>query len=270
METAQKILTNLKEPLSFNEKSLQVSFSSGIALFPDQALDFRNLIKNANTAMHWAKDSEHIRNCYFTESMFLALERRMQIETELRSAIQNREMFLLYQPQIQVEKETLHGLEALIRWNHPVMGFVSPSEFIPVAESTGQIESLGLFALEESLRFIKRNEEAGYTDFKISINISIKQMYKEDFVPQILNLTKAACVSPKRFTIEMTESVLMEDAQAMQSKIRDLCAAGFTLALDDFGSGYSSLTYLQYLPVHYIKMDKLFIDGMFNSEKTKK
>jgi len=265
----ENLLSLLGEKMDIDGRELFLTFSTGLALYPEHALQFSELIQNADTAMHRAKLSGKTRYILYDDTMFHALRQRMEIENGLRGAIERGEMFVMYQPQINLVTGRLDGLEALVRWNNPHKGLVSPDDFIPIAEGTGQIEKIGLFVFTSAVRFIKLAESAGHTQFSVSINVSVKQMTARHFVEQLIGIIDAEGVLAGRITIEVTESVLMEAAEEIRDKLARLREAGFRIALDDFGTGYSSLTYLRYLPVNYIKMDKSFIDDMFADERSK-
>ncbi len=265
----ENLLALLGEKMIIDGRELFLTFSAGLALYPDHALQFSELIQNADTAMHRAKLSGKTQFILYDETMYQALRQRMEIENDLRLAIENGELFVMYQPQINLQTGRLDGLEALVRWNHPHKGLISPNEFIPIAEGTGQIEKIGLFVFTSAVRFIKRAEMTGHLQFSVSINVSVKQMHGKKFVSQLIGICVAEGVSPERITIEVTESVLMEADEEIKDKLTRLREAGFHIALDDFGTGYSSLTYLRYLPVNSIKMDKSFIDDMFADERSR-
>ena len=255
--------------LSLDGRELYLTISSGIAVFPDHSDTVAGLLQNAEAAMHRAKSAGKIQYLFFDESMYLQLERWMDLANGLRTAIENGELEVVYQPQINLRSGRLEGLEALVRWKRPEKGYVSPGEFIPVAESTGQIETIGIFVLETAAAFIKQAAAAGLCDFSVSVNVSVKQMAMKGFTNQLIRVVQTSGISPERLTIEVTESVLMESIADVREKLGILRDAGFQIALDDFGKGYSSLTYLRTLPVHEIKMDKEFIDDMFVDERTR-
>jgi len=268
-EYSEDLLSLLGEKMCIDGRELFLTFSTGLALYPEHALQFSELIQNADTAMHRAKLSGKTQLVLYDDTMFHALQLRMEMENGLRGAIERGEMYVMYQPQINLHTGRLDGLEALVRWNHPQKGPVSPADFIPIAEGTGQIEKIGLFVFTSAVRFIKRAESVGHSQFSVSINVSVKQMTGRNFVAQLIGIIEAEGVQAGRITIEVTESVLMEAAGEIRDKLTRLREAGFRIALDDFGTGYSSLTYLRYLPVNYIKMDKSFIDDMFADERSK-
>jgi len=264
-----KLLAVLGAQMTIDGREMFLTYSTGLALYPEHALQFSELIQNADTAMHRAKLSGRTQCILYDETMYRALRQRMEIENGLRGAIENGQLSVMYQPQINLLTGRLDGLEALVRWNHPEKGMIPPAEFIPIAEGTGQIEKIGLFVFSSAVRFIKRAELSGHSRFSVSVNVSVKQMNGRNFVDQLIGICADEGVSAGRITIEVTESVLMEAADEIRLKLEKLREAGFRIALDDFGTGYSSLTYLRYLPVNYIKMDKSFIDDMFADDRSK-
>lgn len=268
IEYTERLLALLGSKMSIEGRDIFLGFNVGVALYPAHALKYTDLLQNANTAMHQAKNSAGTKYVFYDEVMYHALMRRMEIENGLRSALANGEMHVVYQPQIDLVTGRLVGLEALLRWKHSSQGSISPSEFIPVAESSGQIEPIGLFVFAETVRFMKEADAAGRSDFSVSVNVSVKQMHKPEFIDLFVEILGRECVSANRLTIEITESVLMEDINEIRHTLDRLREIGFKIALDDFGTGYSSLTYLRNLPVNYLKMDKSFIDGMFADERT--
>ena len=236
--------------------------SAGIALYPDHAETIGELFQKADAALHRAKLTGKTKFFMFNESIKHELVERMEIESALRTAIENEELWVAYQPQICTETGKIEGVEALARWNSPRLGNISPSRFIPVAEETGLIDEIGLFMLRSVVKFIRRADEGGNRNFSVSINVSVKQLHDQAFVSRFIRILKAQDVDPTRITIEITESFMIDDLDPVIARLTELRNAGFKLSLDDFGKGYSSLSYLRMLPLDYIKIDKSFIDDI--------
>jgi diguanylate cyclase (GGDEF)-like protein/PAS domain S-box-containing protein len=239
-----------------------LTISAGIAMYPEQAADINELIQKADAALHRVKQSGKTRYMFFDDAIRKDLLRRVELENGLRTAIDNGELSVAWQPQIDLITGKIAGLEALARWNSPRHGSVSPADFIPIAEESGQIAKIGIFVLRAAARFIKRAESVGHGDFTISVNISVRHMQEEDFVKTITSIMREENVPHERISLEITESFMIGTIDPIIATLEQLRAAGFTLSLDDFGKGYSSLSYLRSLPIQYIKIDKSFIDDI--------
>ena len=262
---ARLALTLLSRKIKISGRYHFLTVSAGVALYPDHASDFEGLFQKADAALHRAKSSGKTRFEMYTNIIQQELVRRMELESGLRSAIENNELYVAYQPQIDLKTNRIAGIEVLARWNDPVKGNISPAEFIPIAEESGQIEKIGFFVLRSAAHFIKRAENFGYTDFTVSVNVSVRQLEEPEFVKQVIQLVTEEDVDPARISLEITESFMIEALDLTLDKLNHLKAAGFKLSLDDFGKGYSSLSCLKSLPVHYIKIDKSFIDDITTS-----
>ncbi len=245
-----------------------LSVSAGVALYPDHASNFDELIQKADAALHRAKIAGKTKYCFYNEIVHRELVNRMSLETGLRSAVENNELYVAYQPQICIATGKIEGFEALARWNSAANGEISPGEFIPVAEDTGQIVRVSDFVIGSALKFIKRARSLGYDSFTVSVNISARQLRDADFVPSIIRHVTEEGIDTGRVSLEITESLLIEGIESAVEKLQNLRDAGFKLSLDDFGKGFSSLSYLKLLPIDFIKMDKLFIDDILSEGKT--
>ena len=259
---AKRILHSLSQPVALQSHNPVVTPSIGIALFPKDGTDPDTLVRNADTAMYAAKSMG--RSCYrfYKDDMNSSAVELLKMEEELREALVENQLELHYQPLVNSANGTLSGLEALVRWNHPERGMISPAAFIPVAEQTGQIIDLTAWVMREAIKDCKIWEQAGFADFKISINISALEFNHDDLASHITNLFDEVHFNKHRVQLELTESAIMTDAQSNIKKLSELCDLGVTLAVDDFGTGYSSLSYLRQFPINVLKIDRSFVMGI--------
>lgn len=265
----QLVIRLIGRKIEIDGRFQYLSVSGGVALYPDHASNFDELIQKADSALHRAKNAGSTKYCFYDEVLHNELMRRMRLETGLRNAIENKELYVAYQPQINLSTGKIEGFEALARWNNAANGEISPGEFIPVAEDSGQIERVSDFVVASALKFIKRAETLGYDSFTVSVNISAHQLKDEGFVPSIIRIVTAEGVDTSRVALEITESLMIEGIESAVEKLQSLRDAGFKLSLDDFGKGFSSLSYLKLLPIDFIKIDKLFVDDIVSEEKTR-
>jgi diguanylate cyclase (GGDEF)-like protein/PAS domain S-box-containing protein len=255
---AEKLVQMFEQPFMVAGHELFVTCSVGISLFPDDAVDLNMLIRNADVAMYQAKARGRNGYSFYAPSMTGEGVERLRLETFLRRSIEKDEIFLNYQPQVEIDTGRLIGVEALVRWNHPELGLVPPVRFIPLAEDTGFINQLGKWVLQESCRQMVRWQEAGLHVPKIAVNLSAKQFERGSIVNMVADILRETGLEPQRLQLEVTESVIMNTGDAMVF-INDLHSIGVGLAIDDFGTGYSSLAYLKQLPVQTLKIDRSFI-----------
>jgi len=255
---AEKLMQLFERPVLVSGYELFVTGSVGISLFPQDAQDLNMLIRNADVAMYQAKARGRNGYRFYTPSMDGEGVERLRMEALLRRAIEKDEIWLAYQPQVEIGSGRLIGVEALVRWNSPELGQVPPVRFIPLAEDTGFIGQLGAWVLEEACRQMVRWEQAGLRVPKVAVNLSGRQFDRGSVAPLVRRALAATCLAPQRLQLEVTESVIMNTGDALQY-INDLHRIGVELAIDDFGTGYSSLAYLKQLPVQALKIDRSFI-----------
>lgn len=255
---ALKIVKTLKEPLESEGITFGICPRIGIALFPEHCTNADTLIELADDALNLAKQTRKSYSVYSQESV---PERPVFRMAELRQAIVADQLFLLFQPKIQLRKGNISGLEVLSRWQHPEFGVISPNEFIPVAERTGLITPLTLWVLHQSLLQCRAWKDMGI-DVNIAVNLSMWNLEEQQFPNQIQGLLKDAGVSAERLELEITESAIMLDPQQVMQTLRCIKDLGVRFTIDDFGTGYSSLAYLKKLPVSGIKIDKSFVQNM--------
>ncbi len=217
------------------------------------------MLRNANMAMYRAKDAG--RSCcrVFTPSIHQESEERLAMEQSLRCAIDRQELFLHYQPILDVRTGAISGLEALLRWDHPQLGLVPPARFIPIAEDTGLIIPLGEWVLRTACTELVRLHRAGHSHLRMAVNLSGRQLHHAGLVESITNIIRETGIEPSLLELELTESSIMEDAERTVTTLRVLQQMGISLAIDDFGTGYSSLSYLKRFPLTRLKIDRSFI-----------
>lgn len=260
---ARKIMERLKEPVVLDGYEVFVSFSIGIAIFPEDGQTIDVLVKNSDMAMYHIKT--HGKNGYefFADNMKAAFHRQLSMENGIRKALEKREFELFYQPQIDVSEDRICGMEALIRWNHPERGVLLPDQFIPLSEETGLIVEIGNWVLDSACRELKAWRLQGVSDdIQMAVNISAAQLMQPEFERTVLDTLAKHGVSGKQLELEITENILMQDMDQAVSKFQQLAANGVRVAVDDFGIGYSSLSYLHSLPLNTLKIDRSFISGI--------
>jgi diguanylate cyclase (GGDEF)-like protein len=256
---AAKLAKSVAQPVTVNGYDLFVELSMGICVFPQDGTDAETLLRNADTAMYKAKSSG--RNCwrFFDESMARSVARKLELETALRRAVERGELALMYQPQVALDSGHIVGVEALVRWNRPNLGTVPPLEFIPLAEESGLIVSIGDWVLETACMQAAKWVREKRTALRMAVNISARQIYHKDFVQQVARILTATGLPAEMLELEITESSILENLDETVRKLQQLKMMGMTIAIDDFGTGYSSLSYLKQLPLDRLKIDRSFV-----------
>jgi len=263
---ADDIMSSVAEPYAVGGQTLVVTPSLGISLYPHDAADAESLIKSADVAMYHAKSLGRNSYQFFSAEMSAVAAERLALENALHQAVSNGEFLLYYQPQIEVSSRRLVGLEALIRWRHPEMGWVPPLRFIPVAEETGFINQIGRWVLEEACRQQRAWQADGLSIVPIAVNLSALQLQKGDFAEQLDALMSPTGLDPAFLELELTETAVMRDAGRMAEMLQKLRERGIRFAIDDFGTGYSSLGRLRRFPVDKLKIDQSFIRDVTGTE----
>ncbi|GAB3281541.1 two-component system response regulator [Parahaliea aestuarii] len=263
---AKRILRSLSEPIALQSHNPVVTPSIGIALYPQDGTNPDSLVRNADTAMYAAKAEGRACYRFYNEDMNAKAVEQLKMEEELRHAMGNQELELRYQPQISSNSGAVVGLEALVRWKHPVRGMVPPNEFIPVAERTGLIIELGEWVLEEVARHCAYWDTLSLPDFRVSVNISSIQFNQRDLASRVSHILAESGLRASRLELELTESAIMTDAPTNIARLRELKALGLALAVDDFGTGYSSLSYLKRFPIDTLKIDQSFITDLDSAD----
>jgi diguanylate cyclase (GGDEF)-like protein/PAS domain S-box-containing protein len=256
---AQQILDSLRAPFALGQEQAFVSASIGITLYPDDARDIDDLLKHADQAMYAAKGAGRNRYSFFTPALQVAALNRMRLTNDLRGALAGGQFALYFQPIVHLESGRVHKAEALIRWNHPQRGVVSPLEFIPLAEASGLICDIGEWVFRESAQWVRRWRREHQADFQVSINQSPLEFQREDgsYEAWLAHL-RALGLPGQSVVVEITEGLLLDANTAVSNKLLQLRDAGIQVALDDFGTGYSSLSYLKKFDIDYLKIDRSF------------
>jgi diguanylate cyclase (GGDEF)-like protein/PAS domain S-box-containing protein len=258
---AQNILEEIKRPYYINSHELHITACIGITIFPDENDTTGDLLRHANTALTKAKTTEQDNIQFFLPSMQAAAMERINLERELHSALKLKQMFLHYQPIVDVQNEKMIGLEALLRWQRADGSLVDPSIFIPIAEETGEIFTIGYWVMHEAaLQFITwESMGVDVSDLFLSVNVSPRQFHQFDFIEKVKQVITETGLSPHRLKLEITEGMILSNIDNTSKKIEALKSLGITFAVDDFGTGYSSLSYLKKLPLDSLKIDKSFV-----------
>jgi diguanylate cyclase (GGDEF)-like protein/PAS domain S-box-containing protein len=257
--SARKILRELAAPHTIDDKNLDISVSIGVSTYPSDGPDAENLMNRADTAMYEAKKQGRNNYQFFRRDMQVRLADRQLLETDLRYALGRNEFVLHYQPKLNLQTGQITGVEALIRWVHPQRGLVSPAQFIPIAEECGLILPIGRWVLLEACRQARAWSDSGLGIVPMAVNVSAVEFGGKDFLSGVRAVLIATGVEPANLELELTESVLMQDAESTVRTLGALKAMGVKLAIDDFGTGYSSFTYLRRFPVDALKLDQSFV-----------
>lgn len=265
---AEKILELMAPPFRLDGHMLVVTPSIGITIFPDDSDNMRALLKNADTAMYRSK--ENGGNCFefYTSDMNDKAYQTLVLENSLRSALEKEQFRLFYQPQIDLHSQSIIGIEALLRWDHPEQGLLNPEEFIPFTEETGLIEPIGEWILREACKEAKRWQELGLPHIRVAVNLSMRQFVARNFVDYVSHALQEANLSPQFLELEITESFLAQNVEQATEILHGLHDLGVQLSIDDFGTGYSSLAYLRQFPLNTLKIDRSFVQGITNNPES--
>jgi len=258
-KVARRILEALSQPFNLNGNEIVMSASIGIAVYRLDGNDADSLLKNADAAMHYAKDQGKNNYQYYNDKMNTSAFQKMTLESNLHKALERDEFSLYYQPKIDVASGSTIGVEALIRWRHPDLGLVSPAEFIPMAEESGLIVPIGEWVLDSACAQLRAWQEDGLTPVPVAVNLSAKQFHQQNIAAIVMRALQDHGVDPRLLELEITESTAMRNAEATGTTLRNLKALGVRIAIDDFGTGYSSLSYLKRFPIDSLKIDRSFV-----------
>jgi diguanylate cyclase (GGDEF)-like protein len=273
---ATKIIEGVRQVIQLEDQELQVTCSIGISIYPDDLvggeilLQHQNianlLLRNADTAMYRAKEEGKNNYQYYQTAMTVHAMERMQLEKNLRNALKEDQFVVYYQPQIDTRSNTIVGMEALVRWQHPLNGFVQPSEFIPLAEEIGLIVLMDRVVMEKAMLQFAQWYEEGLNPGGLSLNLSVRQLEQEDFLDRLKQMIRDTGCKAQWIELEVTEGHIMTNPQKSIMILESISSLGVNISIDDFGTGYSSLAYLKRLPIDKLKIDKSFVDGLPNDE----
>lgn len=267
IKVAHKIIDVFRNPFIIDGHELFITPSIGISIYPNDGRTCDALVKNADVAMYRAKEQGRNSFQLFAPEMNARAFERLSLENDMRRALERNEFILHYQPKVNVEHGRIASMEALVRWQHPSMGLVPPSRFIPLAEETGLIVPLGEWVLRTACCQNRAWQDAGYPSMQVAVNLSLRQLQQGDLVGTVERALADAGLAPGWLIIEVTESVMMDDAEETIRTFRRLEQMGVRIAIDDFGTGYSSLHYLKKFPVHSLKIDRSFVREIaFNTD----
>jgi diguanylate cyclase (GGDEF)-like protein len=262
LAVAQRVKDAMRRPFQLDGHEIFVTASIGISLYPQDGEDSSSLLKYADTAMYHAKNLGKNNAQLYSSSLTMQIMSHVKLETGLRKALQNDELYLLYQPQVDVASSQVVGVEALVRWRHPEHGIMPPNEFIPLAEETGLIVPIGAWVLRTACAQARLWQDVCRRPIRLAVNLSARQFKDENLTQTVLAALHESGLDAALLELELTESTLMDDARATLATLEQLRGIGVLLSIDDFGTGYSSMNYLKRFDVHTLKIDKTFISGL--------
>jgi diguanylate cyclase (GGDEF)-like protein len=258
-QIVNRVIESITGQIDIQGNEFHLACSVGVSLFPEHGTSAEVLLKNASTALYFAKLQGHNIFRYYDEDLNRDSLESLKLENDLRHVIERNELELYYQPKIDLATGKVNSVEALVRWHHPELGMIPPNEFIPIAEETGMITTIGYWVLESACHQLRQWQESGFSDISVAVNLSAVQFSQQDLLKRILNTLSEAGICPNQLELEITESTIMQDIDAAASTMRALHCSGMHISIDDFGTGYSSLTHLKRFPINTIKIDRSFI-----------
>ena len=258
----EKVLQLFTQPIQTKAHLLNITLSIGVSVYPDDNTNYKQLFKYADIAMYEAKDAGKNTYRYYQKELSIEAHNRLDMEQNLKLALENSELYMMYQPKYSIIDRRVVGLEALARWESSTLGNVPPDKFIQVAEDTGFIIEIGLFIFEQSCRDFLEFKKHSTSLQTISINISAVQLYQNSFIDSIMKITQDLLISTKSIVLEITETHIMKNVQQSTKLLEELRELGFSISIDDFGTGHSSLSYLKLFPIDELKIDKSFVDDL--------
>ncbi|WP_286978844.1 GGDEF domain-containing phosphodiesterase [Pseudomonas sp.] len=265
-DLAQSILDSLESPFQVDGQDVLLRATIGITLFPEDGDNTEQLLQKAEQTMTLAKSRSRNRFQFYIASVDSEIRRRRGLEKDLREALSLNQFYLVFQPQIEYKHNQIVGVEALLRWSHPEHGLIPPDQFIPLAESNGQITAIGEWVLDQSCRQLRAWHDMGFNNLRMAVNLSTVQLHHAELPRVISNLMQVYRLPPRSLELEVTETGLMEDISTAAMHLHSLRRSGALIAIDDFGTGYSSLSYLKSLPLDKIKIDKSFVQDLLDDE----
>lgn len=262
VNVAERILQTLAQPVCLQMRDYYVTCSIGIALYPNDGQDAQTLLKNADVAMYRAKEMGKNNYQFFAKDMNAAAFEHLLMENSLRQALERGEFEIHYQAQVELEQNRIIGLEALVRWQHPEHGLISPTRFIPMAEENGLIVPLGEWVLEQACLQARLWQDLGFPPIRMAVNLSPRQFQPHSLIKAVRRALDRSGLAPQWLELEITEGMIMRNAEEAIHIMSELKQMGVQLAIDDFGTGYSSLYNLKRFPIHNLKIDRSFIEGL--------
>lgn len=264
---AKRILEAIDVPININNQEIRVTASIGIALYPDDGVDVDTLLKQADSAMYFAKDQGRNAFKFYSKSINAKAFERLVLENELRTAIENNQLLLHYQPQVNIRTGKIVGAEALVRWKHPKLGMVSPGEFMQIAEEMGVVHTIDKWVMKEAACQNKTWRSEGLPSISVAVNVSNQFFWHPDFVNTVIETLNSTQLPPDGLDIELTEGIIIQDPDLAPIKIEILKEMGLKLSMDDFGTGYSSLSQMQHFPCDKLKIDRSFILNLESGDR---
>ncbi|HET7629681.1 MAG TPA: EAL domain-containing protein [Bacillales bacterium] len=261
-DTLRTLTDAFERPVEYGQREFYLSISIGVSLYPDDTKDAKDLLKHADTALAHAKQKGQACVSFYKEEMQHYFTNRLQLENDLRKALEKNEFTLFYQPLMCVTKEKITGCEALIRWNHPTFGQVPPNVFIPLAEETGLIDEIGSWVMETACKQTKKWHDDGYNDFAVSVNVSARQFERSGFPADVQAVLAKTGLPAHCLHLELTESTTLRDIRSSVQHLQALKKLGVKVSIDDFGTGYASLSYLKEFSVDILKIDQSFVRSL--------
>ncbi|MFV2945131.1 putative bifunctional diguanylate cyclase/phosphodiesterase [Pseudomonas japonica] len=265
-ELAQSILDDLEAPFALDLQEIRLRATIGITLFPEDGDSTEKLLQKAEQTMTLAKSRSRNRYQFYIASVDSEMRRRRELEKDLREALSRNQLYLVYQPQISYRDQRVVGVEALLRWQHPELGMVPPDQFIPLAEQNGNIVVIGEWVLDQACRQLREWHDQGFSELRMAVNLSTVQLHHSELPRVVNNLLQIYRLPPRSLELEVTETGLMEDISTAAQHLLSLRRSGALIAIDDFGIGYSSLSYLKSLPLDKIKIDKSFVQDLLEDD----
>lgn len=262
LKITNEINNVLNQPFLIENHEIYITVSIGISLFPSDGNEVQTLLKNASVALDRAKEHGGNNYQFYTADMNAKAVKRLEMENNLRRALEREEFEVFYQPKINVKNREIVGIEALVRWRHPEMGIIAPNEFIPLAEETGLIVPLGAWVLRSACAQTKAWQEEGFSQLFVSVNLSPRQFQQADLLEVISRIIRESKIDSNYLELEVTEGSLMQNTESAVQTLNALKKLGVRISIDDFGTGYSSLVYLKRLPLDVLKIDKSFIEDL--------
>ncbi|MAZ66630.1 MAG: hypothetical protein CMF25_05935 [Kangiellaceae bacterium] len=262
MVVVDKIVDAFNQSFHLDNCVVNTTVSIGVCIYPQDGADAATLMRNADTAMYKSKEAGRNNFQFYSPEMNSLTLRRLHLANDLRKALKNDDLFVVYQPQMAANGESIVGVESLVRWEHPSLGYISPAEFIPIAESTGLIIELGEWVLKAALKQGRLWQEQGYTQLRVAVNLSAAQFRQHELPSIIDELVSESGFPAALLELEVTESMVMKDVEIAITALENLKRLGYQLAIDDFGTGYSSLAYLRRFPIDALKIDRSFVDEL--------